>query len=292
VEGRSQGEDRPGPVERRRGAEERPEPAAGPVNPNVRFGMPAPAAHEPGSREAYLLARDQYVLSYNAKTLNPNWVSWRLVKANIGNVPRQPFEPDPDLPENLPHITSADYAGGGFDRGHMSPAKDRSATEADSKAVFYMSNILPQAPNCNQRGWERLEDYCRRLALEGHALFICCGPAGVGGEGKEGRADEIGKRRHRITVPAQLWKVILVLPNPDAEPRRNSRVISVIMPNDQSVDFNWGKYRVAAREVEKLTGFKFFRAVPEDVAEALRERVDEVDVPVAAPRRQGGDRER
>jgi DNA/RNA endonuclease G (NUC1) len=64
------------------------------------------------------------------------------------------------------------------------------------------------------------------------------------------------------------------------------------MPNDQSVDFNWGKYRVSARKVEDLTGYKFFRNVPEDVAEALRERVDEVDVPVAAPRRQGGDRER
>jgi hypothetical protein len=102
VEGRSEGEDRPGPVERRPGGEGRPEPAAGPVNPNVRFGMPAPAARDVGSREAYPLARDQYVLSYNAKTLNPNWVSWRLVKADIGNVPRQPFEPDPDLPRPSP----------------------------------------------------------------------------------------------------------------------------------------------------------------------------------------------
>jgi endonuclease G len=292
VERRSEDQDQTEPAGRRRGAEDRPEPVAGPVNPNVRFGMPAPAAHDPGSREAYLLDRPQYVLSYNAKTLIPNWVSWRLLKSDIGNVPRQPFEPDPDLPQNFPHVTSADYAGGGFDRGHQCPAKDRSATEADSKAVFYMTNILPQSPNSNQRGWERLEDYCRRLAQEGHALFICCGPAGVGGEGKDGRADEIGKRRHRITVPAKLWKVILVLPREDAEPRKNSRVISVVMPNDQSVDFNWGKYRVAAREVEKLTGYKFFRNVPEEIAQALRERVDEVEVPVAAPRRQGGDRER
>ncbi len=39
-------------------------------NPNVRFGLPAPAGKE---REAYLIERPQYVLSYNGKTCNPNW---------------------------------------------------------------------------------------------------------------------------------------------------------------------------------------------------------------------------
>jgi endonuclease G len=285
------GEPPGGPVAGRPDGEAQPEPS-GPANVNVRFGMPAPAAPDAGRREAYLLARPQYVLSYNAKTCNPNWVSWRLVKADIGDAPREPFEPDPDLPENFPHITSRDYDGSGFDRGHMCPAKDRSRSPEDSRAVFFMTNIVPQSPHNNQRGWERLEDYCRRLTGQGHALFICCGPAGVGGEGKEGRADEIDRGRHRITVPARLWKVVLVLPHEDAEPRTNSRVIAVVMPNDPSVDYDWARYRVSAREVEKLTGFRFFRKVPEEVAQALRERVDDVEVRDAAPRRRDGDRER
>jgi endonuclease G len=274
-------------VERRQGGEA-PEGQT-PANPMVRFGMPGPAA--PGDREHHLIDRPQYVLSYNGEKLIPNWVSWRLVRENIGNVPRQPFEPDPDLPRNIARVTAHDYDGSGFDRGHMCPAKDRSATEEDSKAVFFMTNIVPQSPNSNQKGWERLEDYCRRLAQEGHALYIACGPAGVGGEGKNGPAEVIGKV-HRITVPAKLWKVVLVLPREDAQPRSNSRVIAAIMPNDQSVGFDWTKYRTSARKVEALTGLRFFSAAPDDVAEALRDHVDEVEVRVGEPRQgRRGERE-
>jgi DNA/RNA endonuclease G (NUC1) len=52
------------------------------------------------------------------------------------------------------------------------------------------------------------------------------------------------------------------------------------MPNDQSVDFNWAKYRVKASKVEKLTGYRFFRTVPAEVADALRDHLDEVKVRV------------
>ena len=61
-----------------------------------------------------------------------------------------------------------------------------------------------------------------------------------------------------MTVPAKLWKVILVLPDENAEPTRRTRVIAIIMPNDQTVDFDWSKYRVSVAEVEKLTGHDFW----------------------------------
>jgi endonuclease G len=239
------------------------------------------------SREAFLISRPQYVLSYNAKTRTPNWVSWRLRKDDIGNSPRAPFEPDPALPEGvIARVKNHDYDGSGFDRGHMCPAKDRSASADDVEAVFYMTNIVPQSPASNQKAWERLEDYCRRLAKEGHVLYIACGPSGVGGVGKNGFKEVIGRGR-KITVPQVLWKVILVLPHDDAEPHKNTRVIAVIMPNDQTVDFDWAKYRTSARRVEELTGNRFFRNVPEDVAEVLRNSVDDVKVHISTPRVKG-----
>jgi endonuclease G, mitochondrial len=142
------------------------------ANPNIRFGMPAPAKPDPIlSREAFLISRPQYVLSYNAKTRTPNWVCWRLHEDDIGNAPRAPFEPDPALPKGvIARVTSHDYDGSGFDRGHMCPAKDRSRSPEDVREVFYMTNIVPQSPASNQRAWERLEDYCRRLVKEGHVL--------------------------------------------------------------------------------------------------------------------------
>jgi endonuclease G len=256
------------------------------ANRNVRFGLPGPAKAEPSSREAFLIARPQYVLSYNAEKRIPNWVAWELKASDIGSAARAPFEPDPDLPRGFARVTSRAYTNGGFDRGHLCPAKDRSSSPKDIRATFFMTNIVPQAPNCNQRGWERLEDYCRRLTRDERVLYIACGPAGVGGTGKDGRKEEIGEGRLKVTVPHQVWKVVLVLPREGAEPRKNTRVIAVIMPKDQTVDYNWAKYRVTARQVEKLTALHFFPRVEEDVREALLDHLDKVEVRV--PRSRGG----
>jgi DNA/RNA endonuclease G (NUC1) len=101
-------------------------------NLNIRVGMPAPAGTE---REAYLIGRPQYVLSYNGTTRTPNWVSWRLTREDIGKAARGAFVPDPLLPANIAKVTSHIYDGSGFDRGHMCPAQDRSSTQADSQEV-------------------------------------------------------------------------------------------------------------------------------------------------------------
>ena len=249
---------------------------------NVRFGMPSPARSSPSDRDDYLIERPQYVLSYNAHKRTPNWVSWRLIKRDIGHAARAAFEPDPELPKGFAKVTSHAYDGSGFDRGHMCPAKDRSASAEDSMATFYMTNIVPQSPHSNQKAWERLETYCRSLANKGHELQIVCGPHGVGGTGKNGPRDEIGKGKMEVTVPAKLWKVIVVLPEVGAAPRKNTRVIAVVMPNDQTVDFDWTRYRTSAQAIEKLTGYRFFRNVPGSVATALRRHVDEVEVHVSS----------
>jgi endonuclease G, mitochondrial len=252
---------------------------------HVRFGMPSPALAESAHRDHFLIERPQYVLSYNAKAHTPNWVCWALRQDDLGKATRGPFLPDPLLPKGFAHVTTHAYDGAGFDRGHMCPAQDRSSRQEDMDATFYLTNIVPQSPHCNQRGWERLEAYCRDLAHQGHALYIACGPHGVGGTGRDGYKEAIGKGRIEVAVPAQVWKVILVLPREDAEPRRNTRTIAVVMPNDQTVDFDWTKYRVSVQAVEKLTGNSFFRNVPADVAMALKDHVDDVQVRVPHPKR-------
>ena len=262
-----------------------PQVSAAPANPNIHFGMPAPARTDPGSPEAYLIERSQYVLSYNDNTKGPNWVSWELRQENIGHSVRGAFNPDPLLPDGFVRVTSHVYDGSGFDRGHQCPAQDRSSSQDDMDATFYLTNVVPQSPYSNQRGWERLESYCRDLTKDGQVLYIACGPYGKGGTGRNGSRNEIGSGDVRVTVPAKLWKVILVLPGEDAEPRRNTRSIAIIMPNDQSVDYEWAKFRVSVKDVEDLTGYHFFPNIPEDVASSIKDHVD--DVEVHTPRKKG-----
>jgi endonuclease G, mitochondrial len=256
------------------------------ANRNVRFGLPTAAKSDPSQREDYLIERPQYVLSYNGKLNRANWVSWSLRKEDLGHATRGTFEPDPLLPRNFAKVISHTYDGCGFDRGHMCPAQDRSGQQKDMDATFFLANVVPQSPHNNQRAWERLESYCRDLTKSGQVLYIVAGPQGIGGTGKNGPRDEIGKAGVYLAVPAKVWKVILVLPNENAIPDKDTRTIAVVMPNDQSIDFDWPKYRVSVREVEKLTGYTFFGNISEEAAGAIKERVDATAVHV--PRSRAG----
>jgi hypothetical protein len=93
------------------------------------------------------------------------------------------------------------------------------------------------------RGQEGLWEPRQRAIGPWEGLGPASGPSGlpgatqaIGGTGSKGRAEEIGKGRLKVTVPAKLWKVILVLPREDAKPRKNTSVLSIIVTNDQSVD--------------------------------------------------------
>jgi DNA/RNA endonuclease G (NUC1) len=57
------------------------------------------------------------------------------------------------------------------------------------------------------------------------------------------------------------------------------------VPNDQTVDYDWSKYRVPAKQIEKLTGYKLFPSLPEEVATAIKESADDVKVRVPRPRK-------
>lgn len=254
------------------------DPPKPPANRNIRYGMPGEAKDDPASKEAFLIDRPQYVLSYNDKRKTANWACWQLVSKDIGKTARGAFEADKGLPKDFTPISSAQYTGSGFDRGHLVSSKDRSDTEANNDAVFLMTNIVPQSPNCNQGAWERFERYCRELADDGKELYIAAGPHGLGGVSSDGAKKlTIGRNAPFVSVPASVWKVVLVL-DKGTNPTKSTRVIAVWMPNDDTVTEDWTTYRVSVAEVEKKTKLKFFPLVADDVADAIQEKPDAVKI--------------
>lgn len=255
-------------------------------SPHLTMGNPNQATTDVSQKNNFLIVKDNYVLSYNDSRGTPNWVSWRLTRKDIGKAPRFPFEPDESLPGGFRVVTPKDYAGSGFDRGHMCPHSDRSADNDMSRETFLMSNIVPQSPYVNQKAWAQLEIYCRDLAEIGHkTLYIVCGPAGQGGEGSKGRMETIGPT-NKVVVPLQCWKVILVLDALRAgDPKKvaHARVISVIIPNDMSVGDDWAHFRRPMAEVEQLTGYKFFDRVPQRGFSAKRDQADHKKIPPPRP---------
>jgi len=246
------------------------------------MGNPSKAREDARDKDNYLMAKKYFALSYNNEKGTPNWVSWRVVKEDLGDARRVPFYPDPELPRGFRHVLPNDYAHSGFDRGHVCPHSDRASSGEASRATFVMTNMIPQAPNVNQGAWADLEDYLRHVVKEGHRLYIVAGPAGKGGTGKNGKHDTIAGGK--VTVPSSSWKVVLVLPEGDKDDIdkvfARTRIISVIMPNDDTVKHDWPHYRTSVKKVEQLTGFTFFDRVPAETIGPLKAKVDEVMVKV------------
>lgn len=256
---------------------------------HLTMGNPSGATDDPANRDNYLMRKPYFALSYNNARGTPNWVSWRLQKSDLGHAPRTQFYPDPDLPKDFKHVTPKDYSGSGFDRGHLCPHSDRASTPEASHATFVMTNMIPQAPSVNQKAWADMEEYLRELVEKGkHTLYIVAGPQGQGGTGTQGEAETIGNGK--VTVPAKCWKVVLVLEGEGegddaARVGRVTRLIAVVMPNEESVGHGWAKYRTSVNEVEQLTGYTFFSRVPAEIIGPLKEKVDQEHIPAARRRK-------
>jgi endonuclease G, mitochondrial len=214
-------------------------------SPHLPFGNPSEAGKDPDNQ---LVMRPQFAASWNAKKRIANWVAWKLVASDIGDTERSQFYADTEISTPTPK----DYTGSGYDRGHLCPSKDRSDTPENNKAVFTMLNILPQSPACNRGPWEKAEEFERSLAQAGREVYIIAGGAGSEGEIKG------------IEVPESTWKVIVALERGKSFPegQEKAQVYAVIMPNNQDISGRWQEYQTSVSEIQKKTGYHFFKSAP------------------------------
>ncbi|WP_171681697.1 DNA/RNA non-specific endonuclease [Paenibacillus planticolens] len=243
---------------------------------NMALGNPSGATSVITNSNNYLMIKTQYAFSYNNSKHEPNWTSWHVGASDLGSAPRQDdFRADTTLPSGWYQVTANEFSGSGFDRGHMTPSADRTSSVANNSATFLMDNMIPQAPNNNEITWANLENYSRSLVTAGNELFIISGGYGSGGTGSNGYKTTVG---NGVVVPSKVWKIVVVLPNGNNDISRittSTRVISVIMPNDQTVNSQpWGYYRVSVKDIEALTGYDFLSNVPTSIQNVIEAKVD------------------
>ena len=121
------------------------------------------AKHLPWGRPACsrILFHIEYVLCYDVDRKVALWASYRLEAADVVDANRvNAFRTDPRLPTDQ-NASCDDYAGSGFDRGHMVPRSDMNRSLVAMVNTFFLTNMTPQRPNVNQGTWARLEDWVR-----------------------------------------------------------------------------------------------------------------------------------
>jgi len=138
------------------------------ISLQMQLGNPSNAGADTNNHDHYLIQRTVEAIDYSDNLGEPNWASWDLTASDLGSSGRSgSFYTDTNLPANFYHVTTDDYSGSGYDRGHMCPSADRTDNPDDNQLVFFMSNIIAQAPNNNEGVWGTFEDYCRSLAQGG-----------------------------------------------------------------------------------------------------------------------------
>lgn len=245
----------------------KPEGAGLQGSPHVLLGIPL----DTDPSDDLLIDRTFWVASYNPRRLVANWVAWSLSADDLGSIRRRDtFRADPGLPESFRRVGKNDYRNSGYDRGHLCPSADRTASVEANDSTFLMTNMHPQVPELNQVRWKQVEEKERSLAAGSERLQIIAGgifPA---------NPTTIGPG---IAVPDASFKIIVVLEADQtaADVTATTKVCSFIMPNRPEVkNARWYDYLVSVDEIEKQTGYDFLRDVPDDI-----ENVIEAKVPTA-----------
>jgi endonuclease G len=177
-----------------------------------------------------------YVSQYDTTWHVPRVVSYELTRAGtLGCLPRQPnFYAEPGTAK------PAEYAGSGWDLGHMMPAEDASTSAETSHDSFSMANVSPQLPELNRQEWERLEESVRAWAYERGDLLVYVGPI---------FSDRPKTFGNHIGIPSAFFKVLV--------DQKTGEVLAFELPQKAEAKGDVAPWLATVEDIEGAAGITF-----------------------------------
>jgi len=205
--------------------------------PQLPYGMPTIVAKNP------IICRNAYILMHDPVAKIPRWVAWTLTPNHvIGCVARtNSFAADQSLPVTE-RSDPKDYAGSGYDQGHLANDADMSWDPQVEHESFYMSNMSPQLPSVNRGTWKNLESAERAWVYSTkHPFTIYAGNA------YSSSSKTIGV--DKVVVPDYLYKILI----DDV----TKKTYAFLFPHKDGLNSDYTQYQVTVTDIEKLTGMTF-----------------------------------
>jgi len=217
-----------------------------PLDPNycvqnhAPWGMPQVA-----KADATVICRRGYFLLHDNQAKIPAWVSWQVSPATVnGCIPRtNAFVADQSLPAGK-RSTPQDYAGTGFDQGHMANDAHQSWDQQVEYESFLMSNMSPQFPSLNRGIWKLVETATGAWVYSRKATVIVY----AGNIYDVNNAKKIGA--NQVVVPAGLFKIIV-----DKNTGEHFAFIFSNVPENQGNDLT--RVQTTIAEIERYSGITF-----------------------------------
>lgn len=228
------------------------------VNNLAYAGFPDLATKDKATRRITILQNSAYAVGYDEDLRAPLWSAFRLFKVPTTQAPPRPDGFITDK-RSKARVTTDDYRGSGFDRGHLAPSYGIGlcyGAEAQ-KETFLLTNIIAQDPTLNRGVWAALERRkATRIAYRLGEVWVIMGPIFTSNPPR--RLDS------GIAIPDKMFCVLL-----DARLDGSVRTLALVMPNDGRVSPPLSRYIVTVDEVEALTGLDFFAALPDTEEAAI-----------------------
>ena len=233
-----------------------------------------------------------YSVCYDVDRHISHWVAYPIFK-KVYETPVlsrvNDFNYDPN--DQLPVIPTRDqqyigtggngrgYGAWGYDRGHMLPQASRYNNYEPNRMTYYGTNMMPQNSTLNQNIWASLEGKVRGWGgLQTYdTLYVVTGAAFKS-------TKTIDNANGPIAVPSHCWKVLLR--QRGNQNRQISqfkadelKAIGFVFTNDDAGAATSIESAVrSVKEIEELTGFKFFRNLDPAVADAVKSQKNLADL--------------
>ena len=152
------------------------------------------------------------------------------------------------------------YNGYGFDRGHLAPSADfRWSKTALSESYFY-SNMSPQLPEFNRKGWAKLENALRNYVIKKNVdLFIVTGPV------LNDQLKTIEQSINQMSLPEYFYKVVY-------DPI-NQKCLAYLIPH-KIIEYPLEYYGISVDSLEQITGINFFYNLDNNLENRIEKQSD------------------
>lgn len=186
-----------------------------------------------------IIDKQVFTICYDYKAKGAKYVVYTLdgTKVNSVNIKkRSKFYTEKNLPNEY-RSHNKDYTNSGYDRGHLASDASFDYDEKEVVKTYTMANIIPQAPNVNQKTWIKAEELERSIAVSLGSVSV------LNGVVYSLNPLRIGK--NQIAVPDGFWKMIY---NDDKDYKK-----CFYYDNDLNVDVKGDKLKQHQIDCEKLS---------------------------------------
>lgn len=176
--------------------------------------------------------------------------------------------------EKQQNIVSGAY-GTGDQRGHMLPSATRLADYNTNAQTFYATNMMPQNGDFNGGVWANLEGKVRGKSCS-DTLFVVTGTLFEAG------SYQFTARGRKITRPSHAYKLLLRTkrgntgkPIANITSAEELMCIGFVFENNYTgANTTIPQAVVSVAEIERRTGFKFFRNLDSKIADEVKSQKD------------------